>query len=169
MQRSADPQCTTFLVSRRPQPSLDGRTAISTIIFIIAFIIIIILIIFIGTITIIFVNILFLFCFCCLIIYQHCSSNMSEVKTENCQKPEWFRCPEIYSFGGHKVTKSLLCISMYLINRSVLSAYTYIYVFDIYERICALGQIHAAYLATSGEYQLVPSPTTLPRNVCSNL
>ena len=117
-----DPQCTTFLVSRRPQPSLDGRTAISTIIFIIAFIIIIILIIFIGTITIIFVNILFLFCFCCLIIYQHCSSNMSEVKTDNCQEPEWFRCPEIYSFGGHKVTKSLLCISMYLINTPVLSA-----------------------------------------------
>ena len=122
-----DRQCTTFLVSRRPQPSLDGRTAISTIIFIVAFIIIIILITFIGTITIIFVNILFLFCFCCLIIYQHCSSNMSEVKTENCQKPEWFRFPVIYSFGGHKVTKSLLCISMYLINISVLSAYISMY------------------------------------------
>ena len=35
-----DPQCTTFLVSRRPQPSLDGRTAISAIIFFISIVII---------------------------------------------------------------------------------------------------------------------------------
>ena len=139
MQRSGDRQCTTFLVSRRPQPSLDGRTAISAIIIIAIVIVIIITV----AIVIAFIVVIVIAIITAIIIALTIVVVIAIIGSQ----PSLNRgTATIYAFVVMYLTNTQSFVHLYLINTQIF-----------------------VHLSTSVEYQLVPSPTPPHFCVCSNL